>query len=128
MLNMIFRADLDNRPSLDDIKKHEFFRSIDFDELASGQIEAPWVPDDRVRTLGQRDSQTGVLKVKKGALGDDSQTDVLDFDERHFQKFLRTHEKQNEGDENVHDVGQSPKRRRQNPLGDFKFKRIDKLF
>ena len=46
----------------------------------------------------------------------------LSFDQSHFDKFLR---------EDNHQTSEEPntaKRRRQNPLGDFKFKRINEYF
>jgi hypothetical protein len=44
----------------------------------------------------------------------------LSFDQKHFEKFLR--EDASEDQNNIN------KRKRQNPLGDFKFKRINEYF
>ena len=50
LLQMIFVTDQTNRPSLDEIKKHEFFRAVDFDQLTAGTLDAPWIPDDATIT------------------------------------------------------------------------------
>lgn len=66
LLERVFRTDVDNRLTLDDIKRHEFFADINFEALAQGQKQAPWIPTHEVceQQCG-RDSQTGALKTKK---------------------------------------------------------------
>jgi hypothetical protein len=44
----------------------------------------------------------------------------LSFDETHYKQYLRSQKRTAEEE--------SPTRRRKNPLGDFKFKRINELF
>ena len=46
LLMSIFHSDLSSRPTLEEIKNHRFFRSVDFDKLVHGKVEAPWFPSD----------------------------------------------------------------------------------
>lgn len=83
LLQRIFVTDVSNRISLEDIKKHEFFRAIDFDKLIKGEVDAPWVPDEKAsKTVSKRDSETGAL-MKKNPFAESNQ-ERLSFDESHF--------------------------------------------
>lgn len=46
------------------------------------------MPEQEFVALGERDSETGALKAKK-RLYEENSKEQLDFDSRHFQKFLR---------------------------------------
>jgi len=51
----------------------------------------------------------------------------LSFDEAHYNKFEREDKKARDNSR-THNDDSPAKRRRQNPLGDFKFVRINELF
>ena len=82
---------------------------------------APYVPTEAIFNE-QADRNSNPAEKKKGLAGifaANANTDEkrLSFDEKHFEKFLRED-----------DFTNIAKRKRQNPLGDFKFKRINDIF
>lgn len=98
---------------------------------------APFVPKEEVfsekpiRTSAEKKMGMGAF-LKDGG-GDDNKEFV--FDEDHFKKFLKEDNNNTQESENNNNNinGQRPngiayKRKRQNILGDFRFKRIDELF
>ena len=76
---------------------------------------APYVPTEA--TFNECAERLSNNDAKKQGFFAETQDRRLSFDEKHFEKFLRED-----------DQGVGAKRKRQNPLGDFKFKRINEYF
>ena len=60
------------------------------------------------------------------AAGEQARPAQLSFDEAHYNKFERKEKR--DGGEDQREERSPVKRKRQNPLGDFKFVRINELF
>lgn len=80
--------------------------------------------ESNVPQKGKNGKGGGLAAILKAKDGDLRQPETLQFDEKHFQKFLK--EDQGESEDVQNDSIR--KRKRQNILGDFKFKKIDELF
>lgn len=92
---------------------------------------APYVPDNVLfKEFASRTSacdegnKVKVGKMPPGFYQDDSPR-RLSFNDEHFEKFLKQDKKDRLGRDTA---DMSPKRKRQNPLGDFKFAKINEYF
>ena len=94
------------------------------------QTTAPFIPDNvpfqefASRMSTEDGNKAKVGKLPPGFYKDDSPR-RLSFNDEHFEKFLKQDKKDRLG-RDATDL--SPKRKRQNPLGDFKFAKINEYF
>ena len=123
-MNKIFVPDPEMRMTIQEIKQHFFFREVNWrmsmqDRFAS--TTAPIIPEECKYSEADenpRDNLLAALFDQNVGLNDgrNMKPQKLSFDEDHFQKFLKE-------DQQPKEV--TAKRKRQNPLGDFRFKRIN---
>ena len=97
---------------------------------------APYIPPEPIfNEQAQRSSEHVEVKPKNllAAIMGNPMADMkmqpepekkLEFDEAHYDKFQREDKRA----QNENNTDNTATRRRQNPLGDFKFKRINELF
>ena len=130
-MDKIFVPDPELRITLEKMKEHPVFSNFDFTVSMKDRYTnsmAPFIPAEAVfNEQPQRNSEQmqeakpkNLLAAIMGNPGDnagEAPKKDLNFDEAHYNKFDR---------ENKDDDG--PKRKRQNPLGDFKFVKINELF
>ena len=151
LLNKIFVSEPDLRITLQEIKKHNVFKDIDWDRPMMEQFEstmAPYVPESAMFNefaLRNSDEQNGpglspakpktlaaaFLKSSAGGVAVQAPQRRLSFNHEHFEKFLKQDKKQKQNNQRGTGLAHgelSPKRKRQNPLGDFKFKKINEVF
>ena len=137
LLGKIFVPDPELRISLEQIQEHRVFSEFDFsvpmiDRYTNGC--APFIPKEAIfNEEANRFSEQPVAvkprNILAAIMGDPTGLEVpqhkpnLNFDEAHYNKFERE-------DKNCYDEENASinKRKRQNPLGDFKFKRINEYF
>ena len=97
--------------------------------------KAPFVPTEEVFNekpiRNSAEKKKGMGAFLKDAANDAGRADRLVFDEEHFNKFLKednTTESEHAGGQGQRANGFGYKRKRQNILGDFRFKKIDEMF
>ena len=136
LLNKIFVPDPELRISLQQIKEHRAFLEFDFEVSMIDRFNngcAPFIPKEptfneeanRNSVQAQPVKPKNLLAAIMGNPGNElvQEPKRLSFDEDHYNKFQR--EDKTANDENDPTVN---RRKRQNPLGDFKFKRINEYF
>ena len=137
LLNKIFIPDPELRIALDQIKDHRVFHEFDFtvsmiDRFNNGC--APFIPkeaafNEEAKRFSEVAQPVKPKNLLAAIMGNPQATEIvqepkrLSFDEAHYNKFER--EDKNANDEQNETTN---RRKRQNPLGDFKFKRINEYF
>jgi len=132
LLDKIFVLDPENRISLSSIKEHRLFQDFDFTVTMRDRFEnsvAPFIPiEPTFEECAIRTSETMNAAKPKNILAaimgnptgavEEVKEKRLSFDSAHYNKFEREDNREH-----------SPtKRKRQNPLGDFKFMKINEIF
>lgn len=146
LLDKIFVSDPETRISIEQMKQHKVFEEFDFSVSMTQRFKAsgPFIPDEPTYfERADRDSEKMKEAVKPknllaAIMGNPQALDAqnakndqknFEFDHAHYDKFEREVKKvQDEADLGGAQAQPQVPRRRQNPLGDFKFRRINELF
>ena len=142
LLNNVFVKDPEVRITLQQMQLHKVFEDWDWEVPIRQRYwytAGPFVPKEAVfNEKADRESEEkepvkpkNILAAIMGNPLDDPkkpekpiQATAMHFDEAHYNKFERA-----DGRANPDNADHSPsKRKRQNPLGDFKFVKINELF
>jgi len=140
MLNKVFVKDPEVRMTLEQMKRHRVFAEHDWNIPVKTLFwcgSGPYIPKEAMfNEKADRESEKpeptkpkNILAALMGnPLADDKAAKAkqkdLNFDEMHYSKFEREEERARDNQE----VDSPTKRKRQNPLGDFKFVKINELF